>query len=421
MPTINLRYGKKSFPFDYDANFFDVLAPPNEARALSDVEIGAALDNPIDSKPLEDIVQPNETVLFVVPDATRRAAAGQIINLLVRRLISNGTLPYEITCIFATGIHRAVTSAEKQEILTPFIAQRIKTLDHQARDLFALTNLGESVGGIPIELNRALFEHDHVVLVGAVSFHYFAGFTGGRKLICPGLASSRTISETHKLAFDCENKTRRAEVGTARLEGNAVHEVFTEIAEKVNPSFSVNTIVNSEGAASRVFAGNWKTAHRAACDFYERENTIEITEKRGLVIVSCGGAPQDLNMIQAHKALEAASNACEPGGKIFFLAECSDGLGRADFLKWFEAENSAELAAKLCERYQVNGQTAWSLLKKAENFDIRILTDLGAAETAAMRLRKATNFTDFFWQIPKETTGYILPFGAKTSVRLNRT
>lgn len=417
MPTITLKYGNYQIPLDYDENLFTVLGDEKQETALTDVEIGAAFDNPIDSKPIEEIVQPNETVLIVVPDATRRVAAGQIVNLLVRRLIANGTLPFEITCIFATGIHRAVTESEKQNILTPFIAQRIKTLNHNARDLIALTRIGETVRGTPIELNRALLEHDRVILVGGVSFHYFAGFTGGRKLICPGLASSRTISETHKLAFDCERKTRREGVETGILEGNAVHEAFVEVVEKINPSFSINTIVNERGEAVKVFAGNWKTAHERACKFYAAENTIKIAEKRDVVIVSCGGAPYDLNMIQAHKALETASQACTDGGTIIFLAECGDGLGRNDFLKWFEAEKSQRLAENLCAKYQVNGQTAWSLLRKAENFNLQIVTSLSEDETHSMRLQKACSLEESLADIDKNASGYILPLGAKFMIK----
>src|SRR6185295_9505689 len=114
-----------------------------------------------------------------------------------------------------------------------------------------------------------------------------------------------------------------------------------------------------EGEATAVFTGNWKTSHQKACEVYAGQNTVEITEKRELVIVSCGGAPYDINMIQAHKALEMASHACRDGGTIIFLAECADGLGRNDFLNWFETENSEAVAEKLCESYQVNGQTAW--------------------------------------------------------------
>jgi len=410
MPTIDLKYGKSSISFEYDETRFELLGKIEERSTLSDAEIGERLDDPIDSRRLDEIVESGQTVLIVVPDATRQTGCGQVANLVVRRLIANGTAAHDIRIIFATGIHRKVTEAEKQTILTPFIAQRIKTLDHDPRDLMQIVRLGETSGGIPIELNRALTEHDHIIIIGGVSFHYFAGFTGGRKLICPGLASQRTVSETHKLAFDCETLDRRDGVETGKLDGNAVNESFIEVVKKIDPVFAINTIVNDSGDIVDLFCGNWQSSHRTACDAYAERHTICVPEKRDVVIVSCGGFPYDINLIQAHKALEAASLACNDGGTIIFLAECADGLGRDDFLKWFDAENSASLAEVLCKKYQVNGQTAWSLLKKAERFDIRIITDLDYAIVQQMRLKKveikdigANGFSN----------GYIFPNGAK--------
>lgn len=404
MPVIDLKYGRGSLPFEYDDGRFEVLSDMAPKRALSDVEIGEKLDAPIGSAMIEDIVSPGETVLLVVPDATRQTASGQIVNLLVRRLIANGTAPFEIAVIFATGIHRPVTEEEKPAILTPFIAQRIKTLHHGPRDLMQLVDMGETSGGIPVKLNRVLTEYDHVILVGGVTFHYFAGFTGGRKLICPGLAAAQTISATHKLAFDCEKLDRAAGVGPALLDGNPVHEAFMEAAAKINPSFAINTIVNEAGEAVDLYCGNWIESHRAATEKYAADHIVEIREKRDVVIASCGGFPYDINMIQAHKTFEAASHACNDGGTIVLLAECADGLGRADFLNWFEAANSAELAEKLCAAYQVNGQTAWSLLKKAERFDVRIVTSLSEESCSAMRLKKQSGIGNF-------ESGYILPAG----------
>ena len=423
MANINIKYGKSDVLFQFDENQFEVLGNFHQNAPLSDVEIGERFDNPIDSKPLEEIINANESVLIVVPDATRQTACGQIVNLLVRRLIANGILPFEINLIFATGIHRKVTDAEKREILTPFIVQRIKTLDHNAKDLMSLAgldskqfiNFGE-INNSPIELNKVLADYDHVILVGGISFHYFAGFTGGRKLICPGLASEKTISATHKLAFDCDTKSRRSNVGTGILKGNAVHEAFIEAASKIKPSFSFNTITNENGEATEVFCGDWISSHEAACEFYAQQNTIEIAEKRDIVIVSCGGFPHDLNLIQAHKALESASKACKDGGQIIFLAECPDGFGRSDFLKWFEAENSNKLAETLCEKYQVNGQTAWSLLQKTERFDVKIITNLDEKETRQMRMQKARSFDEIAFE--KDKKGYILPFGAKVLIKL---
>ena len=416
MAKIDLKYGRGFIAFEYESGRFDVLGSALENQPLTDIEIGDKLDDPIDASPLAETIHPGESVLIVVPDATRQTAAGQIVNLLVRRLIANGTTPFEISIIFATGIHRKVSEAEKSAILTPFIVQRIKTLDHDPRDLMQIVRLGGTSGGIPVELNRALLEHDHVILIGGASFHYFAGFTGGRKLICPGLASARTISETHKLAFDCETLSRCEGVDTGLLDGNAVNEAFMEAVAKINPVFAMTTVVNDAGAVVDLFCGNWITSHRAACDAYATEHTIKIAEKRDLVIASCGGFPHDINMIQAHKTLDAAARACKRGGTIILLAECADGLGRDDFLNWFEAKTSKELALNLCKKYQVNGQTAWSLLRKAERFDVRIVTGLEKAQTAKMRLAKSDKSDISSISRAKSSPGYIIPDGAKFAI-----
>jgi nickel-dependent lactate racemase len=414
---MRLNYGKDSIPIEFDKERFQVLGSEIiSEKPLSDPEIGKNLESPIASKPIEELIDPKGTVLIVVPDATRKVGSGQILNLVVRRLIASGLSSRQIVIIIATGIHRPATEEEKKEILTPFIAQRIKTLNHSAVDLKKLAGLesnlfayfGQTQNGIEIWLNKVLREFEHVILIGGVSFHYFAGFTGGRKLICPGLASAETISETHKLAFDFNKKDRTEGVGTGLLRGNIVHETFVEIAEKVNPTFSINTIVNEKGEIEFLFCGHWKIAHEKACEFYKEKYTIKIKEKRDFVVVSCGGFPFDLNMIQAHKALESASHACKDGGTIILLAECADGLGRADFLKWFDAENSEKLAEMLSKNYQVNGQTAWSLLKKTERFKVQILTGLSEEICKKMRMEKISEL-----KIPKNSSGYIFPYGAK--------
>src|ERR687893_1041576 len=198
MPNIRLGYGRGTVPFEFEQGRFDVLeAEAGDERPLTDAEVGAALDVPVDSQPLEEIVSPGESVLVVVSDATRATGSAQVVHILVRRLIQLGVAPYDLRVIFATGIHRRVTREEKQELLTPFIVQRVRTLDHDAADESKHVSLGETERGTPVELDRALFDHSHVVLTGAVGFHYFAGFTGGRKSICPGLASARTVEATH--------------------------------------------------------------------------------------------------------------------------------------------------------------------------------------------------------------------------------
>lgn len=412
MNRIELGYGRSLIPFEYDENRYQVLSPhqPYE-HFLSDLEIGTALDSPIDSPPLEDLVNPGDSVLIVVSDATRATASAQIVNLLVRRLIQFGIGAGDIAILFATGIHRRVTHAEKLNLLTPFIVQRIKTIDHDPNDAQPAV-LGHLPCGTPIEVSRHLREYSHVILTGAIGFHYFAGFTGGRKSICPGLASATTIKATHMLALDFDQGGRRAGVGTGLLEGNAVHHACDEIAELIKPSFSVNTVVDDHGRAVRVYAGHWRSAHRLGCAEYLESHSVLIREKRDLVVASCGGFPWDINLIQAHKALEMAAQGCSPGGTIILVAECADGLGRSDFLKWFEVSDSSGLERFLREHYEVNGQTAWSLLTKAEMFRIILVSSLADDEVRKLCIQPARSLDEALGDVDQKSSGYIMPRGA---------
>ncbi|MDT4967243.1 MAG: lactate racemase [Acidobacteriota bacterium] len=406
---INLGYGHDAIPFDFDQARFRILDTESPGpRPLTDVEIGAAIDEPIDSAHLEEIVSVGESVLIVVSDATRASGSATIVNLLVRRLIESGLAPADIRIIFATGIHRAVTESEKRELLTPFIAQRINTLSHDAYDASNLIQLGKTARGTSIELNRAIKEHDHVILTGGIGFHYFAGFTGGRKSICPGLASARTIQATHMLALDPERGGRRAGVATGELAGNAVHEECERITEEVGPSFLINAVVDGRGRVTRVYAGNWRTAHARACAEYTDEHSTRIEENRGLVIASCGGAPWDINLIQAHKSLEMAAHACREGGDIILVAECSEGFGRSDFLKWFDAPDSRTLETRLRESYEVNGQTAWSLLVKTEKYRVHLISELKDDDVRKMRVIPSRSLDEALARIDPSSMGYII-------------
>ncbi len=413
MIKLQLPYGRDSQTFSFDENRFQVIAKDSLQQCpLTELEIGEAFDSPIESSSLEELFEAGDTVLIVVSDATRATASAQIVNLLVRRLIQCGVSPSGLGIVFATGIHRTVTSAEKLELLTPFIAQRVKTIDHAAYDPSAMALFGTTERGTPIELNRALKDFSHVVITGAIGFHYFAGFTGGRKSICPGLASSRTIKATHMLALDLEKGGRRAGVGTGLLDGNAVHEECERIAAMVKPRFAINSVVDERGRAVRVYAGDWRAAHREACREYLAGHSVPIEATREIVIASCGGMPYDINLIQAHKALEMAAHACTEGGTIILVAECCDGLGRSDFLKWFAEKDSHALLLRLSEAYEVNGQTAWSWLTKAERYRIHLVSKLPDEEVRRMRTIPARSVQDVVENLPGGAPGYILPRGS---------
>ncbi|HEV2765759.1 MAG TPA: nickel-dependent lactate racemase, partial [Pyrinomonadaceae bacterium] len=411
MGHLQLGYGRGSVSFDFDEERFRVLARDEQethaTRPLTDPEILAAFDDPVDSQTLDEILSPGESVLVVVSDATRATASAQIVNLLVRRVIEAGVAPYDLRIIFATGIHRPVTPEEKRQLLTPFIVQRVRTLDHDAHDAAQHVLLGTTERGTPVELNRALTEHSHVILTGGINFHYFAGFTGGRKSVCPGLASARTVAATHLHALDAATGGRRAGVGAGRLDGNAVHEECERVAAEVAPSFLVNAVVDERGRAVAVYAGDWRAAHRRACAEYADTHTVTFEEKRPLVVVSAGGAPHDLNLIQAHKALDTAAHACADGGDLIVVAECADGAGRPDFLKWFDAPDSRALAARLLDAYEVNGQTAWALLTKAERFRVHLVSALDDEDVRRMRMNPARSIAEALSQVGADAPGYL--------------
>jgi nickel-dependent lactate racemase len=413
MTQTELAYGQGEFKFYLDEARLSLLPiEPSSETPLTDVEIGSAIDSPIESAPLDDVVSAGDSVLMVVSDTTRATASAQIVNLLVRRLIQLGVSPANLAIIFATGIHRPVTQQEKVELLTPFIVQRVRTLAHDAYDPNSLISLGTTERGVPVEVNRALTEFSKIILLGGIGFHYFAGFTGGRKSVCPGLASAATIESTHILALDFERGGRKAGVGTGLLDGNAVHEECERVAKLVGPAFGINSIVDAKKRAVGLYCGDWRLAHRAGCDEYLRRHSVEIPAKRDLVIASCGGFPHDINLIQAHKALEMASYACKEGGSIVLLAECRDGLGRSDFLKWFESADSTALEARLRTHYEVNGQTAWSLLTKAERFRVHLVSDLAPEDVTKMRMEPSESLNAALDKLNVWQDGYVLPRGA---------
>lgn len=419
--AVELPYGRGVVSFDYDDGQFSILSGHEKTETpMTDLAIGEALDSPIGSRPLDEIIDSDDSVLLVVSDATRATGTAQVVNPLVRRLVQIGVSPSRMAVIFATGIHRRVTEQEQVELLTPFIVQRLKIIEHDAYDSAKLSSFGQTGSGVEVELSSALREYSRVIVVGGINFHYFAGFTGGRKSICPGLASAKTIEATHMLALDFETGTRKAGVGTALLDGNAVHEECDRVAQLVDPAFGVNTIVGPKKRVVEMFCGDWRVAHSAACATYLDQHSVNLPAKRDVVVASCGGSPYDINLIQAHKALDMASYACKDGGTIVLLAECVDGFGRPDFMKWFDSADSRALAERLRTEYEVNGQTAWALLRKAETNRVHLISQLPDDEVKRMRMIPARSISEALKDVAGKS-GFIMPRGAAVLPRIENT
>ena len=157
--AIELAYGRNRFKFTWDAEQFALITSAEYSEnPLTDFAVGEAFDSPIGSPPLDEIIDSDDSVLLVVSDATRPTGSAQLVNLLVRRLVQLGVSPARMAVIFATGIHRRVSDEEKRELLTPFIVQRLKLIDHDAYDPAKLTSFGATESGVEVELSSALRE-----------------------------------------------------------------------------------------------------------------------------------------------------------------------------------------------------------------------------------------------------------------------
>jgi nickel-dependent lactate racemase len=412
--TVFLSYGDEQLPFRFDPDQFTVLAPhEGEAARLSDDEIQAVLDAPIASPTLEEIVSSHDRVVIVVPDATRVAGVARIAPLLVERLNAHGLSDGQISVLVGGGIHRAPTPAEVRIILGHQLPARITVHAHDANDASTHVQLGTTARGTEVVLNRKLVEADQVIVVGAISFHYIAGFSGGRKAILPGCAAERSIQANHLLSFDRETLEKRAGIVSGCLDDNIVHQDMEEAVSMLNPSFLVNTALNSDNEIAAVYAGDWREAHRRGCAEYKASHALSVNERRPLVIVSAGGAPRDINLIQSHKAMEHSAVLLEEGGTMIALAKCAGGLGRDDFLRWFVEGGSSATARMLVEDYKINGQTAWGLRRKAERFRLLLVSTLEAETVRRMGLEPHPTLDSALAAVTAQH-GYILPFGLTT-------
>jgi len=411
---VNLGYGAQQVPFRYDPQQFRVLARHDHTPApLTDAGLHAALDAPINSPRLEEVVKPHERVVIIVPDATRVACVNRIAPLLVERLNKHGLSDSQLSFLIGGGIHRAPTAAEIHGILGPALPDRIEVHPHDANDAASHAALGTTARGTPVVFNRRLVEADRVIVVGAISLHYIAGFSGGRKAVLPGCAAERSIQANHLLSFDLETLEKRPGIASGCLDGNPVHEDMLEAVGMLNPSFLVNTVLDGNNEIVAVYAGHWRDAHRRGCDEYFASHTVEVDERRPLVIVSAGGAPRDVNLIQSHKAMEHASTVLAEGGTMIALAECAQGLGRDDFLRWFAPGGARATALMLAEDYKINGQTAWGLRRKAERFRLMLVSALDADVVRQMGLEPHATLESAL-SVVQSASGYIIPGGLTT-------
>jgi lactate racemase len=298
-----------------------VVLSPTELPGLAD-EAGAvrdALRAPTLGPPLAELVGPGDRVAVVFPDLTRPMPNRTVLPPLLDELARLGVGPDRVPLLCATGTHRPASAAEMAELVGPDIVARYAIHDHRSDDPDHV-DVG-TVDGVPVRIDPRYVEADVRILTGFVEPHFFAGFSGGPKGMCPGLAATGTTLEAH-------SPTRIADRRATWLvtEGNPVHDFVRAAAALAPPTLSLDVAINSRRQLTAVFAGPLPDGHRAACAFVEASAVQRIGERFDVVLTTNAGYPLDRNLYQAVKGMAAAERVVADRGTIVVAAACADGL-----------------------------------------------------------------------------------------------
>ncbi|HHZ88983.1 TPA: nickel-dependent lactate racemase [Candidatus Poribacteria bacterium] len=325
---VNMKYGRSEIRVDVpDHNLADVLTsqefPPidNPERAILD-----ALESPIDSPALSELAKNRESATIVISDITRPVPNKLILPPILKIIEDQGVPRDKINILIATGVHRPNEGDELLEMVGSQIVENYRIVNHFSQRPETLINLGQTQNGTPVLINRLYVESDLRVISALIEPHLMAGYSGGRKAICPGLASIETMKIMHGPEI---LEHPKATVGI--LEGNPFHVEATKIALMAGVDFSLNVTINDRRQLTGVFAGDMVNAHLAGTKFVEKQTKVTLSEPVDAVIVSSAGYPLDATFYQAIKGVLAAVEVVREGGMVILVAECQEGIGSGPF------------------------------------------------------------------------------------------
>lgn len=306
-----------------------VSEPPN----VSDEEqaIVSALRKPSATEPLLSMIGQHERVAVIIDDVTRPTPSGRLISSILDEV---KTPKENMIIIVATGLHRANRSDELSAMLGPKILEKSRVANHDAYRKSELVHVGRTRAGTSVEVNKLVATADKIIATGHIEPHEYAGFTGGRKSILPGVAGIDSINQNHRL----ENLDHpKAKIGV--LDGNPIHEDMLEAARMVGVDFCLNVVQDSEKRIAKVVAGDLTEAHRQGVEFCRAYGEVDIGEPADIVVTSTG-YPLDIDFYQSIKAVMAAEPFVRKGGTMILLAECQDGFGGRLFHDYMKSSSS---------------------------------------------------------------------------------
>lgn len=392
--------------------------PPEDLAAA----YGYALDHPIDSPPLKEIVTPGETIAIAVSDITRVWQHNELtLPILIDYLNEAGIADKDITIIIAVGAHRQNTAEEITELCTEEICKRVKVVNHNAWDTGNMVYYGKTSRGTEVSFNRITAEADRVILTGGVIYHYMVGYGGGRKSIMPGVSSLKTIQQCHMWAMGKRlGEGSNPLSSNMKTHGNPSHEDMMEVAAFLKADFIVNVVPNLEGDITGIFTGNWISAWQQATQLVDEIFGVSIQEQADIVIASAGGYPKDINLYQSQKTIDNAVYAMKQGGVAIILADCPDIKEPGEFFDWFNYPTAFDMEKAVRKNFLLSGWVAVRQLEYAnlghillvtQKKNIELIRKAGIQGVASMEEALAIAYEKCGSNSPKVT---ILPQGANT-------
>ena len=338
--TVHLPYGKTTIPMEIAPE--RVITSNIGALQAGDgaALVRAAMAQPMGSPALWELAAGKRTCTVIISDHTRPVPSRDILPAMLEQL-RQGNPDIDITLLVATGCHRETTVEELTAKLGAEIAEREKIVVHDAFDPEKNVPIGVLPSGAPLVIDRLAAETDLLVAEGFIEPHFFAGFSGGRKSVLPGICEKTTVYGNHCGAFIADPHAR-----TGVLEGNPIHRDMEAAAEMAQLRYIVNVIIDEHKRTVAAFAGDFRQAHAAGVDFL-RQYCQAAPIPGDIVVTTNGGAPLDQNLYQCVKGLTAAEATVNPGGTIILCAGMADGIGGDQFYRdMAQCESPAALFAQ---------------------------------------------------------------------------
>ena len=400
---VRLAYGDHGLLVDLPDGRTDVVAPLHVTAARDQLGVvRAALDAPVAGPALGDVVSPGQRVAISVCDITRPQPRQLVVPLILDQLQRSIDLD-DVVVLVATGTHRPNSTEELERMLGPAVMGRVRVVNHDARDPSQLAWCGTLGHRVPVWLNRRWVEADVRVTTGFVEPHFFAGFSGGPKMVAPGLAGLGTVLTLHDAA---RIDDPRATWGIT--DGNPVHDDIRAIAAATGVSFDLDVVLNDEHQVMAAFGGELFAAHAAACRASAAVAMVPVPTRYPVVVTSNGGYPLDQNLYQSVKGMSAAAQVVARGGLIVCAAECRDGFpDHGNYRALLESERSpghllaaiagrretvadqwqVQIQAQVQTRADVVMHTDYLSDDDLERVHLRQTADISATVAAALRAR----------------------------------